>query len=332
MKMYRSTTQSLAVAILCAVLIGQASGQDSAVPLDRDYQVQGEYLGRLNVDGSGKQPYGMQVVAIGNGKFKANLLPGGLPGEGWDGETRIPFSGGREGRDVHLTSENSGWEAWLFNPGGGRWYVSDPQGKRQLGSLASVDRYSPTLGNKPPEGAKVLFAGEMTELLQGAELDEDGLLKQGFETKEPVKDFFLHVEFRTPWEPELNSQSRGNSGVYIQKRYELQILDSFGLNELINGCGAIYQQTPPDQNMALPPLRWQTYDIRFKAARWNEAGEKTANAQISVWHNGIPIHSDREITSKTGAGQQEAPNAMKILFQDHTNQVRFRNIWLIPGG
>jgi hypothetical protein len=117
--------------------------------------------------------------------------------------------------------------------------------------------------------------------------------------------------------------------VYIQRRYEVQILDSFGLEPAFNDCGALYRQQPPDLNMSFPPLHWQTYDIWFTAARWDEAGNKSANARITVLHNGVPIHADREIMTKTGAGMPEGPELLPILFQNHGDPVRFRNIWIV---
>src|SRR5690606_11797652 len=89
--------------------------------------------------------------------------------------------------------------------------------------------------------------------------------------------------------------------------------------------------TPPDVNMALPPLVWQTYDIWFTAAKFNEAGEKTDNARITVWHNGVPVHDNRSIPTKTGAGQAETDKPLPIHFQNHGNPVHFRNLWIVLG-
>ena len=146
----------------------------------------------------------------------------------------------------------------------------------------------------------------------------------------PVHDFRLHVEFRTPFMPNSTGQQRGNSGVYIQQRYEVQILDSFGTDPLINGAAALYKQQPANFNMSFPPLVWQTYDIVFRAARWDENKEKTENARITLLHNGVPVHENYEIVAKTGAGQKEAPTDRPILFQDHRDPVAFRSIWIEP--
>jgi hypothetical protein len=131
--------------------------------------------------------------------------------------------------------------------------------------------------------------------------------------------------------PTARDQARGNSGVYIQRRYEVQILDSFGLDGAFNEAGALYRQTPPDFNMAFPPLTWQTYDIWFTPPYFAADGKtKLANARITVLHNGVAVHWNREITAKTGGGQQEGPTALPIQLQDHGNPVVFRNIWIVP--
>ena len=148
-------------------------------------------------------------------------------------------------------------------------------------------------------------------------------------TREPAGDFRLHLEFQVA-DNGAEGQSNGNSGVYIQRRYEVQILHSYGQPPLANGCAAIYNLRAPDSNASRPAGEWQTYDITFRAPRWDDAGTKTRNARITVIHNGITVHDDVEIPSKTGAGQPEGPTPGPILLQDHGNPVRFRNIWLAP--
>mgnify|MGYP001209492524 CR=1 FL=1 len=141
----------------------------------------------------------------------------------------------------------------------------------------------------------------------------------------------LHIEFRTPFMPEARGQGRGNSGVYLQGRYEVQVLDSYGLEGLDNECGGIYKVARPRVNMCAPPLRWQTYDIDFRAPVFDAQGAKTANARITVRHNGVPIHENVELPGATGGG--EAANLERpgpLLLQDHGNPVQFRNIWVAP--
>jgi hypothetical protein len=115
----------------------------------------------------------------------------------------------------------------------------------------------------------------------------------------------------------------------LQSRYEVQVLDSFGLEGVFNECGSLYRQRAPDLNMAFPPLSWQTYDITFHSPTFDACGNKCRDARLTVLHNGVPVHNNVPITGKTGAGQPEGPQPLPIKFQDHGNPVHFRNIWLL---
>jgi hypothetical protein len=146
-------------------------------------------------------------------------------------------------------------------------------------------------------------------------------------TKQSYRDFILHVEFKTPNMPKAAGQARGNSGVYLQRRYEIQILDSYGLEPKNNDCGAIYQVKAPDVNACRKPEEWQTYDILFRAARF-EKGKKIENARVTMLQNGVLIHDNVSIPDRTGAGIAEGPDPAPIVLQDHRNEVCFRNIWI----
>src|SRR5439155_21574234 len=269
---------------------------------------------------------GLQIIALGDGKFDAVQYHGGLPGNGWDRSTKSKLSGDSQNGRLTL----SGAEQQLIV--GDFFAVAVDSAGREIGRLVKMARSSPTMGLAPPPNALILFDGRSTDQFQpGAKVTPDGLLMAGVMTKMPVDAFRMHIEFRTPFMPTARDQARGNSGVYIQRRYEVQILDSFGLEGAFNECGSLYRQTPPEQNMALPPLIWQTYDIWFTSPRFADDGKtKIANARITVLHNGIPIHWHREITAKTGGGLQEAQQPLPIQLQDHGNPVMYRNIWLVP--
>ncbi|OLF09053.1 hypothetical protein BLA60_20935 [Actinophytocola xinjiangensis] len=151
-------------------------------------------------------------------------------------------------------------------------------------------------------------------------------------TKEKFGDFRMHAEWYQPhYPPEVTGQARGNSGVYIQERYEIQVLESHGLPPANNTAGAIYTKKAPDVNAARPSGQWQTYDIEFRAARFDDAGVKIANARVTVRWNGVLVHNNVEIDSQTGAGQPENPAPGAIRLQDHGDpgeNPRFRNIWI----
>ena len=144
----------------------------------------------------------------------------------------------------------------------------------------------------------------------------------GIQTKEKFQDFKLHVEFM------YKSEYKIDSGVYLQKRYEIQIKDSFGAGDYdSNISGAIHRQKDPDKNVSKKPDEWQSFDITFTAARF-EGNKKLKNARITMKHNGVLVHKDVEISGTTGHGQPEGPEPGHLLLQEQNGEVQFRNIWI----
>jgi len=296
---------------------------DPATVSDPDYPFQGEYRGELTVDGA-TQRLGAQILALGKGKFQAIAFLGGLPGDGWDGVSRFVAAGERRGSAVELQGEAA--SARLENG-----VLSVTMEGRKLGELKKVDRQSPTLNAMPPQGALVLFSKETRDAFSNAQITADGLLQPGVTSRQKFGSGTLHLEFRTPYQPQDRGQGRGNSGCYVQGRYEIQILDSFGLESKDNDCGGIYSVSPPTLNMSFPPLAWQTYDIDFTAARHDDAGKQVAPPKITVRHNGVVIHRDVELKKITPGGvEADGPGPGPLHLQDHGNPVRFRNIWFQP--
>ncbi|MEO6086546.1 MAG: family 16 glycoside hydrolase [Umezawaea sp.] len=154
-------------------------------------------------------------------------------------------------------------------------------------------------------------------------------------TKQKFGDFRLHAEWSEPtYPPEVTGQARGNSGVFLQERYELQVLESFGdTTPASDEAGGIYSKRAPDRNVATASDTWQTYDITFRAARFDSAGTKTANARVTVVWNGVTVHNDVEINGGTGDSLPEDATPQSIRLQDHGDagaNPRFRNIWIEP--
>jgi hypothetical protein len=246
----------------------------------------------------------LQATLLKDGDFLVATYQGGLPGDGWDKKS--------------IQSEK-------LTPG---------TVKALLKGYTKTERVSPTLGKAMPANAYLTFPADFTNV-------EDGLLLAGGKTNKDMGSFHMHIEFMQPFKPGRNpsSQDRGNSGIYIFNNYEIQVLDTFGLDlnvennaikiESLNSqwCGALYKMKTPDVHMAYPPLRWQTYDIDFYAPEF-DGDTKIKNARITIRHNGVLIHDDVELEKGTGNGAKR-PQLAKgpILFQDHRNPVVFRNVW-----
>jgi hypothetical protein len=194
-----------------------------------------------------------------------------------------------------------------------------------------------------PDGAMVLFDGKsLDKWCKGDPKTEahwklvDGGAMQvekggNIFTKEKFGGAFkLHVEFRVPYEPNNKGQGRGNSGVYVQGRYEVQVLDSYGLDSKNNDCGAIYEVAAPLKNACKAPTIWQSYDIEYHSPKF-ENGKKTEPARMTVYQNGVKIHDDMKVpvdNTRAGAGGDPSKPG-PIMLQDHGNPVQYRNLWLV---
>ncbi len=148
-------------------------------------------------------------------------------------------------------------------------------------------------------------------------------------TRRAFGDCRLHVEFLIVGDGE-KAKTEGNSGIYIQGRYEVQILNSAGKKPGKNTCGAIYGVKAADYNMSRAAGQWQSYDMTFRAAKWDSSGTKVSNARLTVYHNGTRIHDDVEIPGKTGAGRVEGRGDGPLVLQEHGFSIKFRNIWIAP--
>ncbi len=323
--MWRASNLVLGLTVVALANVGLLQAADSKVSSadDTDYKIQGEYTGKLEHDNQ-QVTLGLQVIALGDGKFHAVAYGGGLPGDGWDGFTRFEADDGqlKDGKVVFGSEQDTHGE---IKDGVVRVFSADGA---VMAELKKVDRKSPKLGAKPPAGAVVLFDGSSPSEFEGGRMTPDGLLIAGATSKRVFQDCQLHVEFLLPFMPASRGQGRGNSGCYLQGRYEVQMLDSFGLKGENNECGGIYSIKAPDVNMCYPPLTWQTYDIDYTAAKFAD-GKKVKNATMTVKHNGVLIHKNVELPNvTTAAPRAEGPEPGPIYLQDHGNPVRYRNIWV----
>jgi len=287
-----------------------------------------------------------QVIAMGKGQYKAVLM------NEFD-KRREPIAvldGRRDGESVEFEGKtfiaDQGVEIEIQAAIKTGEFSGNFKGD-EFGSfgMSKVVRLSPTLGAKPPEGAIVLFDGKDFNQWKHPNKKEgedevkwelvDGAMRVkprtgSIITKKQFGDVKLHIEFRTPFMPDKRGQGRGNSGVYLQGRYEVQVLDSYGLEGRDNECGGIYTVRPPLVNMCAPPTQWQTYDITFRAPRFDGSGNSISKPTLTVFHNDVKVHDKTEVKGATTASLGgKASEPAGIYLQDHGNPVEFRNIWLI---
>ncbi len=238
-----------------------------------------------------------------------------------------------EGAIVLLDGED--WDE-MVRRGGANWYLS-PMSQdgwavwevpiRTI--VAKKPDVWPSKDNVVPENWKLTKDRRRVDEVIG--IGEDGSIRipnRGMNSKQQFEGSFdLHVEFNCPLRPNRTGQGRGNSGVYLPNRTEIQVLDSFGMTTYEGGgCGGLYRWKNPDafdefSLASLPPLQWQTYDVEYRVRR-NDEGKVVGKPTITVYHNGIKIHDKVELRKDARKGS--------FHFQDHGNPVRYRNIWVLP--
>jgi hypothetical protein len=210
--------------------------------------------------------------------------------------------------------------------------AGDPGTTRGIRDIDKPQRPADAVMLVGPDGYNLIPEGEVPTKWVFA----DGILTaspawDSVVTRESLRDFRMHVEFNVNQVKDVKDpEADGNSGIYIQNRYELQIHNSFGVPEADykpSHCGSIYRRKKPDRLVSKPAGEWQSFDIVFRAARF-DGQKKTANARITVFQNGALIHDDYSIPGKTGAGEKEGPEPRPIKLQGHHNPVRFRNVWI----
>ena len=325
-------TQWIFIALALTVGPGLGFAQDSFT---------GEYEGTYKADRTQTAKATAKVIAEGPGYYRVVLQAAPLkPGEP---TAQFEIYGVRQGTRVNLFGRANAymWNGWIV---GGK-LVADP-GYYGIGiALTKQARRSPTEGAQPPADAVVLLPFEPgkapdTSAWSGGpwKPQDDGSLqcnpgKGSITTKQSFGDMKLHLEFWLPLMSESFGQGRANSGVYLNNLYEIQVLDSFGLVPSMGDCAAIYDQTRPLLNANLPPERWQTYDITFRAPRMNSDGTVKEKGRVTVELNGLKVQDNTPIEGGTAGHEpgKPPPNAATgpLQLQDHGNLIRYRNIWLV---
>ena len=299
--------------------------------------VAGDWYGHRVSDDGSVVPIAVQAIARGGQRYRF-VVHNSFDVR--DSLSAVSFEALRDGSRL-VVPEHPNWVATIEN-GVIRGRTTLPEAAHVR--LVHLVRLSPNLGARPPEGSVVLFDGtglagwerrdpKQRETPVGWKVD-DGVVEVvpgtgDIMTKKNFTDFQLHIEFRSPFMPEARGQERGNSGVYLQGRYEVQVLDSYGLKGEDNECGGIYKVSAPRVNMCAPPGQWQSYDVEFHAPRFGVDGAKLKDARVTVVHNGVVIHKDLTIPGPTGGAIDESVQMPgPLLLQDHGNLVQYRNIWI----
>lgn len=325
----------------------------SGVAAEQIDQTQGNWEGEWTSEGGPGGKITAKIVALGGEKYK------GVFDTEIEGQVRtivIPLVASREGGVVKLRGEfDLGPDlGGAFKMSGeikdGKYTgVSEGEATKAEVTMTRVEKKSPTLGAEPPAGAVVLFDGtnlDQWRLRSGEPAPwtvKDGAMTVAFKreggkvlkgdiiSKPTFRDAKIHLEFKTPYMPAMRGQMRGNSGVYVGGLYEVQVLDSFGEPPRDNEAGGIYRAAAPKENAALPPGEWQTYDITFRAPRFDESGKLEKPGEMTVVYNGVLVHEKTPIKEPTpGNAGNDPTKPGPILLQDHGNPVSFRNIWFVP--
>ena len=315
-----------------------AVGQDNPSPSGDPFI--GAYEGTYRASGRDPYPAKGQVINIGRGIYKVKVGFGVNDGTQQYGYVEIHG----EAHGPRLRASGYSNDAhWTGSVRDGELMVKHDDHYGGTFTMTKVIHHSPTEGLKPPKDAVVILPYE-----EGKPTNLDALTNQKWivqpdgsmqvkggegdqKTKAEFGDCTVHLEFKLAHMPDKSGQSRSNSGIYMQDRYETQVLDSFGLMSGSGDCGGIYEQAIPLVNACYPPGQWQTYDIEFKAATFNADGSVKTYPVHTVRLNGVLVQDGHVFEKVTGGAVSDTVVAKApIRLQDHGDPVQFRNFWVVP--
>lgn len=306
-----------------------------AIPVVANQAVQGDWEGTLSGDGWKDLPARAEIVGQPGNTYRALLYVGDMGAVEMVGMSRQDvavfvgeFDLGDKGKFLASAQAHAGeLQGELISTTGA------PGAKL---ALKRVVKESPTLGQKPPKSAVVLLgegADEDAWIAQPGNIG-NGEMRIGGNTyvsKLEFGDAKIHLEFMPPYMPSDSGQARGNSGVYVHGRYEVQVLDSYADAPGVGTCGAIYSIAVPPAGACLPPGQWQTYDITYTAPKFDASGKKVADAVITVLQNGQTLYDNMVLPHVTPGGISGEESATgPLMLQNHGDEVRYRNVWVLP--
>ncbi len=328
----RMALVALLLCLAASVAYAQRFTVEEMFPEEPD-PFMGNWMGRWSEEEDVDPVITAQIISLGRDHYQIRLAPKLFM------RARPLAVIETRARDGVLSFDDQGYRGEIQ---GGRFTGGRRTGRLTF-EMTRVVHEPPTLGAPPPDNAIVLFDGTNFDAWENADnwelVDDDAMMvlpdSGDLVSKQKFKDVQLHVEFRTPYQPTERGQSRGNSGVFVQDEYEVQVLDSYGLEGYYDECGALYKVSAPYVNATLPPAQWQTYDITFRAARFDEDGEVSEYPRMTVLHNGYVIQYEQVIPEITAWKEHsrlqpppKEPGAIKL--QSHrAHYVQFRNVWVV---
>jgi hypothetical protein len=319
--------------------------------------IQGNWTGDWNLDkdaGGGKQT--AKVVALGNGDYLGSFTA--YDGSEQQNETFKFNIRGTADLDGNVHFETTiqlggrlGTFEWKAVIKGGKFTGRYTNNKNYTGgfTLKREEKKVESLGMKPLPAAVVLFDGKtfnhwrrLDDEKIAWEIVDDAMrinpstklkgeiIKSHLVSKQTFKSAQIHLEYRTPFMPGTRDQDRGQSGLFLNGCYEIQILDSFGVDASDEVAGAIFKRKAPTQNVSLPPREWQALDITYQGPKFGEDGKIKMAGEITVIHNDVMVLDRIRVQEPTdGAIRKPSTEPSGLILQDAGHSVEFRNIWLV---